>query len=67
MTGQKMVKQDSYSTVIVLASGTRRTIKVTVTEGYSTKADISKIVSNVYPGATVECFGLYSSTTVPAL
>jgi hypothetical protein len=65
MTGTKMVQQDSYSTVIVLASGQKRTIKVQITEGYTTKDDIASIVNIAFPGAMVECFGLYSTELVP--
>lgn len=66
MEAQKMVRQDSYSVVVVRANGKKQTVKVQITEGYSTKADIPKIVDIADPGAKVECFGLYSTKLVPA-
>jgi hypothetical protein len=59
-----MVQQDSYTVVVVRANGQRRTIKVVIIEGYTTKNDIGRIVEIADPGAKVECFVLYSTKQV---
>jgi hypothetical protein len=64
---KQFVTQDVYSVLVLRGNGKRVNQKVSITEGYSTKDDISKIVAIADPGATVEAFVLVSTTLVPSM